>query len=549
MAKPTRYTQELIDDYTRKGYFTSTTFADLWDKNALEYGNREAIVDSKSRITWAQAKVYTDRLALGLLELGFKKDDVIFIQLPNWAELVLLKVACEKAGVISLLARRSLRAKDVEYMLNYAEVPAVVIPWKYGERNYFEEIMEMRSNLPHLKHILVCGDKAPQGTTSIKEMMSSPLEKKYPPAYLEKTKYNAYEVWWLAHTTGTTGLPKFAEFTICARVCSGREFAKLFRVTTDDILNLFAPAAAGPNTLAYFCAPVVGTKVVISDRFDAGEALRLIEQEKITVLGVVPTHLALMLRHPDFGKYDLSSLRIIMCNSAPLPYSLARDCETLMGARVINGYSTMDISQVISGGPDDPPDVRWATVGKPFGGGELRIADENDAEVPKGTVGEIQLRGPFCSSGYYNDPELTRKAWTADGWFKTGDLGLIDENDNLVPVGRKKDMIIRGGENIYPVEIENILITHPKIANVAIVGMPDPTMGERCCAYVVLKQGEQFSLSEMVDFLKQNKVTSFKIPERLEVVDELPMVGETKVDRIKLQRDIAEKLKAQGKIG
>lgn len=551
MAKPTRYTEELIDKYAKNGYFISTTFADFWDKNAELYPDEEAIVDFKGRITWKQAKVYSDNLALKLLDLGLKRDDVVCIQLPNCSELSLFRLACEKAGLINLPIRRTLGKKEMEYIFKYVETPAVVIFRKYRGRDYFEDVKELRSILPHLKYIFVCGEDEPfdSESISVKQLLSLPLTKHYPSDYLKTTRYGPYEVWWLAHTTGTTGLPKFVEFTICGRVCSGRGHAKILGLSNKDIVTLFAPTVGGPNTLANFSAPVIGAKVVMLETFDAGEAMRLIEKERITALGAVPTHLAMILKHPDFGKYDLSSLRLTYCTAAPLPYALAKEFETRTGSIIINSYSTMDISQVICSSPEDPPEVRWATCGKPFGGGEIRIAYiGTNREVSKGTVGEIQIRGPFSSSGYYKDFKKTQETWTEDGWFKTGDLGFIDDNGNLVPVGREKDVIIRGGENIYPFEVENLLLTLPKIADVAIVGMPDSIMGERACAFVVLRKGEQLTLEEIRNFLKSKGLATFKLPERIEIVDGLPTVGETKVDKKSLQEIITRRLREEGKI-
>lgn len=549
MARPTRYSEELINKYTQMGYFVSTTFADFWDKNAELYPDKEAIIDFKGRITWRQAKIYSDKIALKLLELGFKRDDVVCIQLPNCSELTLFRLACEKAGLISVPIRRTLGKREMEYIFAYVQAKAVVIFKEYRGRNYYEEIKELQCAVPHLKYVFICGDEevSDYESISVKEVLSSQLAKNYPSDYLKTTRYGPYDVWWLAHTTGTTGLPKLVEFTICARVCSGKEHARILGLNSQDTISLFAPAVGGPNTLANFSAPIIGAKVVMLETFDAGEAMRLIEEEKITVLGAVPTHLAMILRHPDFGKYDLSSLRLTYCTGAPLPFTLAKEFETKTGCILINAYSTMDASQVICSRPEDPPEVRWTTCGKPFGGGEMRIVDRGtNREVPKRTVGEIQIRGPFCSSGYYNDYEKTRESWTDDGWFKTGDLGFIDDSGNLVPVGREKDVIIRGGENVYPVEVESLLLTFPKISDVAIVGMPDPVMGERICAFVVVKKGEKITLEEIRNFLKNKGLAMFKIPERIEIVDQLPRVGETKVDKRKLREIINQRLRGEG---
>jgi non-ribosomal peptide synthetase component E (peptide arylation enzyme) len=192
--------------------------------------------------------------------------------------------------------------------------------------------------------------------------------------------------------------------------------------------------------------------------------------------------------------------------------------------------------------------VRLPTLGKGSGGTEIKVVDKQGKEVAQGEVGEIWGRGPACASGYYKDPETTWAAWTKDGWFKMGDLGRFDGGGNLVLAGRKKDMIIRGGQNIYPVEIENLLSSHPKVADVAIVGMPDPAMGEKACAYVVPRPGQDLSFEEMVSFLREKGIATYKLPERLEFIDKLPLVGEQKVNKKHLVQGITEKLQKEGKV-
>ncbi len=225
------------------------------------------------------------------------------------------------------------------------------------------------------------------------------------------------------------------------------------------------------------------------------------------------------------------------------------EIEEKLGCPIVQSYGAMDSGGMTLHSFNDGAKVRLLTIGKPAGGNEVRLADNAGKEVPEGSAGEILVRGPTLVSGYYKDPEATWQVWTEDGWYKTGDLGKFDEYGNLVIVGRKKDVIIRGGQNIYPVEIENLLVNHPKVSNVAIIKMPDPVMGEKACAYIVPKQGHDFTFEEMVSFLKKNGIAAYKLPERLEIVDALPMVAEgQKVDRKVLEKDIGEKLKAGNNI-
>lgn len=549
MARPTRYTSEIITEYTGKGYWTSETFADVWDRNARESPHREAIVDSRKRLTWSQAKTWIDRVALRLLELGMNKDEMMVIQLPNCAELVLLRVACEKAGLLFTPVIRSLRHREMEHILTYTEAVGIVIPWKFRDFNYWQMVEDIRPNLPKLKNVFVVGDQTPDGAISLNEMARQPVEKRYPLDYLEQTRCRATEFCMVLHTTGTTGFPKFVEFPICGRICASRDRCEHFKITDADVIAALTPAASGPNVFAYVDAPRVAAKVVMLEHFEAEEALKLIERERATIVPVVPAVLAMIVREPSFGKYDLSSIRFVSCTGASLPYQLARETEEKLGCPIIQDFGAVDVGGVCIQSLDDPQAVRLLTVGKPYSGGELRLVDDTGEEVAAGEIGEILVRGPALDLAYYRDPEATRQAYSEDGWFKMGDLGKLDDQGNLMIVGRKRDMIIRGGQNIYPIEIENLLLTHPKVSAVAIVRMPDPIMGEKGCAYIVPKPGQKLTFDEMISFLRAKKIAPYKLPERIEFLDSLPLVGGQKVDKKALEQDIVRKLRAEGILG
>jgi non-ribosomal peptide synthetase component E (peptide arylation enzyme) len=547
VARPTRYTPEIIEEYIKKGLWEPETLYDFWDRNARDCPHKEAVVDSRARLTWARAKELIDRLALGLAELGLGRDEVIVLQLPNCVEVDLLRVACERAGVLSLHVLTALRHREMEYVLRETEAVGVAIPWVYRDFDYFHMVSEIRRHLPTLRHIFVLGAPVPEGAISIEEMMQRPLERERLSNRLEARGYPPTEVSIITLTTGTTGLPKFVEFPFGARHALGRMLIEVLKLSGDDTVGAFGPAPAGPNCVAYFAAPRVAARVVFQERFEAGGSLRLIQDERVTVGLVVPAQLAMMVGHPDIRLYDLSSLRVWWCVGAPVPYQLRVDTEEKLGGIVLTGLGAVDFGGNTSTSLDDPRDVRLLTVGRPRGGTEIRLVDDSGRDVGRGEVGEVWGRGPSCASGYFRDPETTRQAWTEDGWFRMGDLGRFDEHGNLLIAGRKKDMLIRGGQNIYPVEVEDLLIMHPKVSDVAIVGMPDPVMGERACAYVVPKPGQQFTFEEMLAFLKGQGLAMYKLPERLEITDRLPLVGEQKVDRKALAADIAQKLRTESR--
>jgi non-ribosomal peptide synthetase component E (peptide arylation enzyme) len=547
MAKPTRYTPEMFEDYTKKGYWGSKTLSDFWKTNARDCPEREAVVDSRTRLTWREADRWIDRFALGLLERGLKKDQVIVIQLPNCVELCLLRVACERAGLLCLPVLRTLRQREMEYILNGVEAVGVVFPWKFRKFDYLEMIQEIRPRLPNLQYLFMTDERVPGGVISLRKMVEQPLEEKYLQTFLEKTKCSANEFSLIAATSGTTGFPKFVESPICSRIYMGKVAIKEFGLTDKDIIGVFSPAVGGVNHQAYFSSPMVQAKVVMLEHFSAVEAFQLIERERITYAGMVPAQLAMMIRETTRKKYDLRSIRLLQSAGSPLLPQLAMEAEREFGCPIVQTYGSMDSGGMTLHSLNDPVEVRLFTIGRPARGNEVRLIDDAGKETKRGEAGEIQVRGPTLVSGYYKDPEMTRRVYTEEGWYKTGDLGRYDEKGNLLIVGRKKDVIIRGGQNIYPVEIENLLLAHPKVLSVAVVKMPDSLMGEKACAYVVAKDGHAFTFEEMIAFLEKMKVAAYKWPERLEVIHALPMVAEgQKVDKKLLEKDLEEKLKREG---
>ena len=543
--KPSRFTEQMIAEYVRMGYWDSTLISDYWDQNAILYPNEEAIVDENVRVTWLQAKQQIDRIALGLLELGIKRDEKIAIQLPNCAELYTFRLACEKAGIVAATLLPNFRHAEVLSILKYTESVGIVIPLEFRKFNYFEMIQEIRTDLPSLKYIFVVGDDNLEGAISVKEMGNRPLDEKYSSDYFRKTRFSPFETFQIATTTGTTGMAKCVEFASCVRQFTGKVIAKRLNMRKEDVVGAFAPVIAGGcYNEAYRAAPMVGAKIILAKYFTPEEILRLIEQEKVTIIATVSTVLIRILDYPKFDRFDLRSLRIVKHGGAPLPYDQGLMVWEKFGRPVLPAYGGLDVGTISSSSVDLPKEVLLSAVGKPLDGIEIKLLAEDNKEVSIGEIGEVVVRGPHCQPGYYGDPETTQETWK-DGWFHTGDLGSFDSEGRLTIKGRCKDIIIRGGQNIHPFEIENILTRHPKVLKAAIVGVSDTEMGERVCACVVPKSGENLSFSEMVQFMKDQGIAAFKIPERLEIIDELPLAGGIKVDKKRLRQDIEDKLREE----
>ena len=548
--KPIRYTQKMVDEFVAKGYWTQELFFDFWERNAREDGDREALVDSRYRVTWAEAKRLVDAIAYTWVQMDIPKYARIIIQSPNSVYGFLSRIAAERAGLISLTVYPYLRQRELEYMLERTEAAAVVIPHEYRNFNYLEMYKGLQNRFAHLKKIFLFDDEVPQsapaGTYSITQLAQQTAAGDVDEAALKARRLDPiWNVALLTTTSGTTGLPKLVEWPTAPRVCTSKGRVDIWGLNKNDITMAIAPHAGGAaGTLTYFAAPLAGAKTVMLEEFDPEAALARIEKERATAIGVVPTHLVRMLE-VDTTQYDLSSLRFIRSAGGYLSPQVAEEAEAAFGAVITSDLGTQDMGSVSGCRVEDSKELRRRTVGRMLPGNQVRLLDENGNPVPEGEPGILYFRGPHAPAGYYRNEELTATVFDPDGWTTTGDIVKFDQQCLWI-LGRAKDMIIRGGQNIYPAEVEGLLNEHPKVASVAIVGYPDREMGERACAFVIPKAGQQFSFEEMVDFLKKKNLAMFKLPERLEVVDEFPAVGDSgKVNKETLKKEIAEKV-AQG---
>jgi len=542
--KPIRYQEAMVNEFLEDGYWTRELFYDFWAKNAREIGDREALVDAKYRLTWAEAKKLVDAMAISWVEMGIPKHSRIIIQSPNSVYGFLARIACERAGLVSLTVYPYLRQKELEYMLKKTEAKAVVILNVYNKFNYLEMYTELQKQFPHLEYFFLFDDQvpdtAPEGVYSLTQMTQKRAEKPVDESVLAERRLDPFwDIALLTTTSGTTGIPKLVEWPTAPRVCTSKGRCGIWSLNSDDITMAIAPHAGGAaGTLTYFAAPIAGAKTVMLEEFSGEGALALIEKEKATAIGVVPTHLIRMLE-ADASKYDLSSLRFIRSAGGYLSPQVAEEAEILFQASITSDLGTQDKGSVSGCSVEDSKDLRRRTVGRMLPGNKVRLLDKDTGEeVSEGEPGVLWFRGPHAPAGYFRDEELTATVFDKNGWTTTEDIVKFDQGCLWI-LGRAKDMIIRGGQNIYPAEVEGLLNDHPKVSSVAVVGYPDREMGERCCAYVIPKPGQDFFFEEMVSFLKEKQIAMFKLPERLEVVSEFPAVGDSgKVNKETLKKQI-----------
>ncbi len=549
--KPIRYDESEIEKYLEQGHWEKSILPDYWESNAARWPDKEALVDSSGgRFTWAGAVEKIDRIALALVKtLKLERDDRLMVQLPNIAEQVLVRLACEKAGIISIPELTTFRHSELIEIGTQTEAVGIVISAEYRGFDHHRMVKELKADLPALRHIIVAGDDVPEGCLSLTGIMEYPYEKEYDPDELAERKLDALrEVGFLVTTTGTTGMPKIIEHRIAAReIWTAKSHIKNWGLGPDDCVLALAPlAGAAGGTPAYITAPVAGARITLEYQYRGEDTLAFMEQERVSVIALVPTQLARILELP-LNNYDLSSLRVIKTAGGYLPPPLAKEAEARLGCPILGSYGTQDTGS-ISGVPiTATTEQRFTTVGRLHPGIEIKILAENGSEVGPGETGALWFKGPGNSIGYYRDLEKTMtEAFDKDGFATPGDLVSMTADGYLKIMGREKDTIIRGGQNIYPREIEDYLVAHPKVTDAAVVAMPDPLMGERACAFVVVKPAETFTFEEMTAYLKSKRIASFKLPERLQILAGLPLAGESgKIDKKAMVKMITDKLRAE----
>lgn len=511
------------------------TAADFCDRNGREFGGREALVDRHRRLTWSQVQQLSDRLALGLIKLGLKRDAKILVQLPNCAELFLTRLACEKAGLRLVTVTPAFRLAELRPILNFTRPEAAIIPKVHGSNDYFALLEAARAE--DSCRAVVVGDDVPSGALSFEEMLAGT-----PSAndlkMIEERRYSVFDVCQIATTSGSTGIPKCVEVPLYTRLLTGWVHLQRFGVGREDRLAAATSIVTGTaDALVYNGGCAAGAAVVLIDHFAPDKCLSLLAAERVSVIPLVPTMMARILALPDLSPYDLRALRIVVNHGATLPRAQGEEIEKKLGCRIVQAYGSVDCGGISATRWDDSREVRLATLGRPLDGNEIRIIDSDNREVPPGEAGKLLVRGLHSDARFLNNPELDARR-RVNGYFDLEELGKKDQDGNIILMGREHDLIIRGGQNIFPADIEAALSQYPKIVEVAVVGIPDAEMGERVCAFVVCAEGKPVELSEIKSFLDAKGLARFKWPERVEIVKSLPRVASGyKIDKKTLRKN------------
>ncbi len=524
----------LADEYRRSGYWRGDTLGGLLRSWADQYGDRTALVGSGTRVGYAELDAWADRVAAGFHRLGVRAGDRVVVQLPNVPEFVAVCFGLFRLGALPIFALPAHRGNEIKHLCGLSGAVAYVIPDRhlgFDYRTLAEEVV--KQELPDLRHVVVAGD--PGAFTPLSELAAAePIELPEP---------DPQDVAFFLLSGGTTALPKLIPRTHDDYAYQGRLTAGLCGLDDTSVYLTVLPV---PFNFTWGCPGVVGAlqaggTVVFAKSPSPDECFPLIEAEGVTITSLVPTVLHLWLEAAEWTEADLSSLRMIQVGSAKLHREVAElvqptfDCELQQVFGMAEGLLCFTRE-------DDDADTVVSTQGRPVSpSDEIRIVDGDDREVEPGQPGELLTRGPYTLCGYYRAPEHNAKAFTEDGFYRSGDLVSMSPSGNLVVEGRVKDVIIRGGDKVSSVEIEAHLTAHPDVRQAAVVPVPDKLLGERICAYVIA--GEQSPrLVDLKNLLRSRGLADYKLPDRLELVEEFPLTGLGKVDKKALAARIAEKV-------
>lgn len=533
MPFQTRLTPDLIERYVSSGHWGNETFSQILARRTDAHPDREALADGRRRVTYRQLRDRVDRVAAKLGALGIGAGDVVTIQLPNWVEFAYVFFALERLGAVANQIGPDFRSREVEYILRFSESRAFVCPATFKGFDYVRMIQELRPGLQDLKAVCVLGAGAREGLVSLDDLIEG-TDVVTPTV---RPRVNADDVLRTAFTSGTTGNPKGVIHSHNTTLSTCRTLNHDMGVTEREVFLIYLPLGLNWGYLTLVQAVMAGARAVLLDQFSARAALELIERERVTFIPTAPASIIAMLNDGDLGRFDLASLRVVITGGASCPLETIREFRARMRGHLVELYGMLETGFHTYTRLTDDPEAVTGTVGRAASGMGLRLIDAEGRDVPAGAEGEIAAQGPSVHLGYHKNPAANAELFTADGWFRTGDLGQFDASGNLKIVGRLKEMINRGGKKFFPREIEEILYTHPKILHAAIVGVPDPRLGERNCLCVIPRGGAAIALDEVVEFLR-DQVATYKLPEMIETFTEFPFTPTGKIQRHVLTRQV-----------
>jgi len=538
---------EFAKRYRDRGYWIDKSLAQEFRIAFDKYESRVALLDRDRSITYRELDRMSDNLALNLLEAGFKSLDRVVVQLPNVAEFVVLYLALQKIGCIPIAALMPHRFAEISQFVELSGAVACVVPDQQGDFDYCAMVERIRQKVPKLRHGIVLG-KARPGFLSLPDMIAKPAT--LPVSTLSKIHIDPVDPAIFQLSGGTTGIPKLIPRTHNDYAYNSKVASSVCAVGEDSVLLVILPIA---HNLPLACPGIQGFlfhggRAVLSTSARPEDVCALIEKHRVTHIKVVPALLIRLLHDPAVTRHDLSSLKIIQSGGQSMLPEVRLLSKKLIPSAFVQENFGMSEGLLMFVRLDDPLDVSQETVGRPVSpDDEVRLLDDDDREILGGEVGELCCRGPYTLRGYFGVPEYNARTFTSDGFYRSGDLMRRHKSGNYIVEGRKKDLINRGGEKISAEEIENLILSHPSVKNASCVPVPDPVLGERMCACVLLRENACLSFDELKSFLLAKEIAKYKLPERLEIMQDFPLSPFGKVSKKTLTEMVTHKMGGERK--
>lgn len=540
------YRKEDAELYVRRRWWTGLTCGDLLDQAADIFPEKLAVVDSQRCLTYGELRDTADRLAIALLDLGLKPLDRVLLQLPNWHEFAFIYFALQKIGAIPVILIDRYRQYEANHLCRIVQASAWIAPEVVGKVDYRSVISDVLKNNPQTKHVIVVRASETTSYHRLEDLMAPVSRSKETIQRLDALRPDPAQIAHMGPTGGSTGIPKVAPRTHNDLICNTRYCAAAWELTLHDRTLLASPIGHDLTFTKGFLG-VMNTygQAVMLDSTVTERICATIEQERVTAVVWVPTLAARLLDFDRLKDYDLSSLKKMHCGGGKSYPELIKGVQEKLDCTYFNACGSTEGLTCITR-PHYDLDRVCQTVGRPTCPYDIyKIIDTDGNEVEPNRKGELLIKGPGIFTGYYNNPEENEIAFTDDGFFRTGDQAVIDENGDVTLCGRLKDTIKRGGESISAPEIETLISGHPDVVLVGVVGMPDPDLGERVCAYVQPRVGAELTFDNIITYLRSLGASVLQLPERIEFVDEMPLTQSEKVDKRRLQEDITGKLSVQ----
>ena len=525
--------------YRQQGLWGDASLADYWQQTARAMPDKIAVVDNHgASYTYSALDHAASCLANWMLAKGIESGDRIAFQLPGWCEFTVIYLACLKIGAVSVPLLPSWREAELVWVLNKCQAKMFFAPTLFKQTRPVDLILPLQNQLPQLQQIVGVDKLAPATSSlSLSQIIADNT------SLTTAITTHGDELAAVLFTSGTEGLPKGVMLTHNNILASERAYCARLNLTWQDVFMMPAPLGHATGFLHGVTAPfLIGARSVLLDIFTPDACLALLEQQRCTcMLGATPFVYDL-LNVLEKQPADLSALRFFLCGGTTIPKKVARECQQ-RGIKLLSVYGSTESSPHAVVNLDDPLSRFMHTDGYAAAGVEIKVVDDARKTLPPGCEGEEASRGPNVFMGYFDEPELTARALDEEGWYYSGDLCRMDEAGYIKITGRKKDIIVRGGENISSREVEDILLQHPKIHDACVVAMPDERLGERSCAYVVLKAPHHsLSLEEVVAFFSRKRVAKYKYPEHIVVIEKLPRTTSGKIQKCMLRKDIMRRL-------